>query len=175
MYYNRKNLIYGPRQRSKAQIKAIFETALLDFKFSVNELYKRYLLRKSDLGHNKVEDFDWWALPVHELQRFKDHLLDLGNADYNLFSFGADANGNMYVQLAKNPVTLCYIQMINGLYDALQQWNLVDGAEEWWNHSHRGYIGRFHSGKIYNTNKSIFAYSHSFEHIIYPLTFVYVI
>ena len=146
MYRNRKNLIHGPNQRSKAEIAAIFSTTLMDFKFSLNELYKRYMMRKAALGKNKAEDFDWWALPVPELQRFKQHLLALGNADYNLFSFGVSDDGKMYLQLARNQVTLNYIQMINGLYDSFQQWLLVSNVEKWWQHCHRGYVDTYHSG-----------------------------
>ena len=122
MYHNRNNTIPNESAFGRNQIKGIFSCELINYKFSVNELYKRYCMRRNCLD-KKAELYDFWALSETELDFFIRWLRKIGRiscSDEDLWIVSMGMENKWYLQLWSNSYTLALVQTINSLHDSLR-------------------------------------------------------
>ena len=128
IYFYRMNSIPRKNALKPAAIRGIFDCDITDYQFSIHELYKRLAMRKGRV-HSAVGDYNFWALPAEEMDRFRKWLQrigswrdDISDVSYPLWTFGKDASGKLYIKLKLNDITLNWIQLLNCMYDSLAQW-----------------------------------------------------
>ena len=135
MYHCRNNTIPGPNQLSLGQIRGIFDCDLTDYQFSVNEIYKRYAMRKGYCRGRDVADLNFWNLANGEIERFMEYLDRLSKfpriPDFKLWTFGKDDEGKWYLKIKANEITVNYFQLFNALHDSLYQWKAALFGDEW--------------------------------------------
>ena len=135
IYHSRNNTIHGPNQLSQNAIRGIFGCDLIDYQFSLNELYKRFTMRKGILYGRDVNNLNFWKLPQKEVIRFMDYLDALSYFDaapeFKLWTFGKDEDGKLFLKLKPNRIVLNYFQFFNSLHDSLYQWRNTPHGEQW--------------------------------------------
>ena len=135
IYHSRNNTIHGPNQLSQNEIRGIFGCDLIDYQFSLNELYKRFTMRKGILYGRDVNQLNYWKLPQKEIVRFMDYLDRLSYFDaapeFKLWTFGKDEDGKLFLKLKANRIVLNYFQFFNSLHDSLYQWRTTPHGEQW--------------------------------------------
>ena len=135
IYHSRNNTIPGPNQLSQNQIRGIFDCDIIDYQFSLNEVYKRYTMRKGVLGGRDVNDLNFWKLPQNEIVRFMEYLNGLNYLDaapgFKLWTFGRDQEEKWFLKLKPDRIILNYFQLFNALHDSLYQWRDTPHGEHW--------------------------------------------
>ena len=132
MYHYRMNTIPARNKLSQGAIRGIFGCHIMDYQFSLNELYKHVAMRKRAIGHKSVGNYNFWLLPPHDLKKFRRWLQKIGSwsagvgkQKYNLWSLGMDNDGKFYLKLQFNQMTLNFIQLINVMHDSLTSWRIL--------------------------------------------------
>ena len=138
IYHYRNNTIPAKGKLKREVICSIFQCDITDYNFALVEVYKRYCMRIGLLyGRSSVGDYNFWALPAKELDRFRDWLQRVGSwtdkyeTKHVLWTFGKDDEGKSYLKLKLNEFTLNYIQLLNSIYDSLAAWRDLDGGEDY--------------------------------------------
>ena len=101
-YYYRMNVIHKKGSMPTSKIRAIFSAELCLWKFPLHELYKRYALRKNQLGDRNADNLNFWKVSPREIQSFTRWLKRIGsfgNAGeaFKLWSFGEDPDGKPWL------------------------------------------------------------------------------
>ena len=132
MYHYRMNTIPARNKLSQGAIRGIFGCHIIDYQFSLNELYKRVALRKRAIGYKSVGNYNFWLLPAHEMKKFRNWLQKIGSwtagvgkEKYSLWTLGMDNDGKLFLKLKFNQITLNFIQLINVMHDSLVSWRIL--------------------------------------------------
>lgn len=131
IYHSRNNTIDQEMIRNKNTVRGIFSCDLVNYKFSLNEVYKRYAMRKNYLGGADAGEFNFWYLEHDEIDKWKSWLLELGwmrCVRDALWIMDKTDDGKWFLQLKHNKLTLALIQTMNSLYDII---SVIDGIANW--------------------------------------------
>ena len=136
-YYYRFNTIKGKDDKTMSEIGDLFAEHLMYFQCPLNELLKRYLMRKYAtpkglLGLN-ISSLAFNQINRGILYKFMDFMRDRATVGgYTIFEFGGfpDGSGAIYARLCPNEVTLGLIQFLNSMHDTIYQWKrMVNGFD----------------------------------------------
>ena len=148
IYHCRNNTIPGPNQLTQNEIRGIFDCDIIDYQFSLNELYKRYAMRKGVLYGRDVTNLNFWNLYDGEVIQFMSYLNELSYfeeaPEFKLWTFGKDDEGKWFLKLKANRIILNYFQLFNAIHDSLYQWRSTPHGEQWINSAAKApsfYIG----------------------------------
>lgn len=138
-YYFRCNVIHKKGAMPKEDVRAIFETTICRWPFSLHELLKRYCMRTRQLGDRNLDDLNFWKVGKDEMDAFTKWLKDIGSFDaggkaFELWRFGTDPKGKPILKVNANEINLNYFQLFNTIHDSLYQWRSALYGERWINH-----------------------------------------
>ena len=137
IYHNRNNTIQNANALPRGAIRGIFNCDLLNYRFSVNEIYKRYCMRKGHLGGSDQSHFNFWKLSQVELRDFTKWLDTLGftaiTGKGGLFLWHCErsADNKYFLKIHDNRFTLAVVQAINSFHDIIKVWNDTDDFQDW--------------------------------------------
>ena len=116
MYHYRMNTIPARNKLSKGAIRGIFGCGIMEFQYSLNELYKRLAMRKGVIGGRSIGNYNFWLLPAEEMDRFRKWLQKIGSWNagvgkekYTLWTLGRDNDGKLFLKLKFNHITLNFL------------------------------------------------------------------
>jgi len=126
-YHYRMNTIHSPTALSQAQIRGIFDVDVVNYQFSIHELYKRWSMRKGAMNNRNANLLNFYNLSEGEVRRFIEYLDRIGTwetagKEIKLFSFGEDDNGLLFLKIKQNKFTQNIIQLLNSIHDNVRQW-----------------------------------------------------
>ena len=131
IFHSRNNTIDQEMAKVDNTIKGIFSCDLIQYKFSLNEVYKRYVMRKGYLRGADAAEFNFWFLDDDIIKDWNFWLLELGWVNCvrdTLWNIDQTADGKWFLQLNHNELTLALVQTINSLYDSI---SLIGGLANW--------------------------------------------
>jgi len=127
IYFYRNNTIAGKYELPLAAIKQIHCTELIDYKISISELYKRYLVHLGYLSQRQADNYNFWKLESAERRRWTRHLEKVGKSRDvvgMLWRLGEE-RGKEFLQLIHSPMTLSFVQTVNAVHDIMALWNSI--------------------------------------------------
>ena len=103
-----------------------------DYHFTIRSVYEALAIRCQSLRQAKdgrALDYDFSLLPADEEETFKKWLMKIGcwhpldgEANYTLWKIESDDDGNEYLQIQNNELTVNYMQLLNAVDDNLKAW-----------------------------------------------------
>lgn len=114
IFYYRCNMVSRKGCMSPQNIRQLFGTGIERFKFSLNEIYKRMLVRMNKIESGQLKEFKWWDLPQWELDNVREYINRIGTfiakdgKVHKLFEFGADENGKQWMRIRPGPIPLYF-------------------------------------------------------------------
>lgn len=129
--YRAKEVHPNDNDERAIKIRAIFNCNLIDYRFSVNEIYKRYCMRKGVITKNG--HFNFWNLSTKELTRWRQWLEQLGfihHLNEHLWTISLGKYGKWFLKFTDSKLALAIIQSINALHDSLVVLNGAVSTQE---------------------------------------------
>ena len=129
IYHNRNNTIQKSSSKDtisdkdrKAKIKAIFNCTIYNYRFSVNEIYKRYLIRKGAIRKLDQAEYNFWNLSEKERKKWTDWLVNMGKVkkvNKALWIVRSGKDNKWFLKFTDSTLALAIIQTTNALHDSL--------------------------------------------------------
>ena len=120
--YKSKKVHPNDNDERAIKIRAIFNCNLIDYRFSVNEIYKRYCMRKGVIKKNDQGKYNFWNLSAKEVTHWTQWLKQMGfihHLNEHLWTISLGKYGKWFLKFTDSKLALAIIQSINALHDSL--------------------------------------------------------